>query len=159
MLKLVGKEFIFLDFFWGRRSFSALILILSERISYTGGAAISGNGWDVIMPDALDYIANSSYFSNSLSEDNKYRRSISAIRESARSGRIRVAGCEPGTSILSPIPIGVWKYAKFIADKSSETVLKLVTQSDVVLYTDMFVDKTELEKVWPKKPVDWRRRV
>jgi hypothetical protein len=119
--------------------------------------------WDLNGPAALDYIATLSHFSTALSQGDRYYRAMTALHEAAQKGKIRVAGLAKDSELLAPIPRKVWIVAKLtfkeLSDRrgSVEKITKLDLSLDgKVEYKDLFVDKEELQKVWPPKPVNWR---
>ena len=115
--------------------------------------------WNVTIIEAIQYIASGSYFSNSLHDSEREKRAIDTFREAATKGQVRVAGCAAGSSLLSEIPKRIWRSAELKIDSLyGRTRVRLTAKKNETstLFSDLFVDGTEMKRVWPPKPVNRR---
>jgi hypothetical protein len=112
--------------------------------------------WDMLLLDAIIYIADESYLGKSFDHKDviKWDLSTKAFIESASKGKILVAGKVPDTQSLILIPR--YKFwcgeVSIVRDKNGKSKSTNLVKNKDVLYNDLYVDNNEVLDVWPQCP-------
>jgi hypothetical protein len=112
--------------------------------------------WKTPVPYAVHYIANHSMTVVAATNREAILSARAAFEEAARRGKIRVAGIRRNEHNISEIPRGIWGAAKLATDQwtargDAKSALTLFWE-DAPLYTNLLIDRKEMEKVWVERP-------
>lgn len=126
-----------------------------------GREAASQRNWNMNFCDAVTYLSYTSLFGTAWPEPDKTKASASALYEAARKGTIDIAGQYKGSTVLKKIPRH-WFNGLTVFDLTHcaphgmKNAFLLDTDKKTPAYSSLIVDRAQIQRTWPSKPIAFR---
>ncbi|MEX1306396.1 MAG: hypothetical protein WEA84_14675 [Rhodovibrionaceae bacterium] len=118
--------------------------------------------WDTAANEAINYIADGTYFSAANPKNKRVDIAINAFIEAAMQGRLMVAGRTPHSGTLQDIDKRIWRKASprykvgrrnYGQDYEVESfTLETDAENGATWFEGLMVDRKQVERLWPRRP-------